>query len=71
MLNTWKEGWISIEMDAMAPTYLQPHYGYGFFGNVYLFDLEVNIAGAPLRNGSQKYTLEDSNTICYTVNIYR
>ena len=34
-----------------AGTYLQPHYGNGVFGNVYLsagLHWEVNIAGTPL-----------------------
>ena len=34
----------------IARTYLQPHYGIGVFGNVYLsaWQQEVNIAGTPL-----------------------
>ena len=35
----------------IAGMYLQPHYGNGVFGNVYLSagqHLEVNIAGTPL-----------------------
>ena len=39
--------------DHIAPTYLQPHYVNGVFGNVYLLALDntktlLNIAGAPL-----------------------
>ena len=40
----------SLEME-QARTYLQPHYGNGVLGNVYLTagqHYEVNLAGSPL-----------------------
>ena len=32
--------YLFTQMTALAPTYLQPHYGNGVFGNVYLLDLD-------------------------------
>ena len=41
----------SCGQDDLAQTSLQPHYGYGVLGNVYLSakrHYEVNVAGTPL-----------------------
>jgi hypothetical protein len=44
-------GWDQYKINHIAGTYLQPHYGNGGFGNVYLSagqHYEVNIAGTPV-----------------------
>ena len=51
VLSSWKVNIAKKTSGVMAQTYLQPHYGHGFFDNIYLSawqHKEVNIAGTPL-----------------------